>query len=128
GVRSFANDLGRMTEDEAQQRGRRVDGVGLVGGDVVAGATSTARDVFEIARQLFPMYRKTFEPPDTPLGALVSPALRAAQELPDESAPLAEWWATVDDWAWGLQPVRNSVQEARRLLRPLLRRLAAAGV
>src|SRR5262249_14245984 len=87
---SFANDLARIKEDLAQQHGTRVNVLGLLGGDVGAGASTMPPDVFEIARQLFPMYKKTLAPPDEPPGTLVSPALRNAEKLPDESASLEE--------------------------------------
>ena len=128
---SFANDLTRIRDDQAGQKGSRVNVLGLLGAEVVEGgvtqAMATPPDVFQIARELFPLYQKTFARPETPLGALVSPPVRAAEALPEKNASLAEWWATSDGWGWGPQPVRNSVQEARRLLRPLLRKVATAG-
>ena len=107
---AFANDLERIEADLGQQERRREIVPRLLG----AGPP----DLFVLAAELFPLYRERLIE-DGEVGAAPLDA------LPGPEAPPAEWMATSADWRWGIQPVRVAVQEARRLLREVLRELAA---
>jgi predicted acylesterase/phospholipase RssA len=123
---SFANDLERIRADLASQASRSISTLKLLGGDTPAPeAGYEAPDLFAVARQLFPIYRDTLAPASEADALLVSAELLEAPALPLETEPLGAWHATPDTWGWGIQPVRRSIQEARRLLRSLLRTIAA---
>jgi predicted acylesterase/phospholipase RssA len=120
---SFANDLERIGADLALQTGRGDTVLKLLGG---VAPTGGAPDLFEIARQLFPIYRDTLAAASEADALLLSQELFDAPTLPAETESVAAWLATPESWGWGIQPARRSIQEARRLLRLLLRTVAAS--
>jgi predicted acylesterase/phospholipase RssA len=111
---SFANDLDRIADDLERQWRRRDNVLRLLGGD----ASSRAPDLFELAAQLYPLYRANLQGRQ----ALVPPG----DELPGADASLEDWWATPATWGWGPEPARFAIQATRRLLRALLRAVSQA--
>ena len=120
---SFANDLARIREDLQQQTVHR--------GSVLRLLLEGPPDLFELAAELFPLYRERRDDEERrahPEAASLPPELPwlpPAQPLPPRDASLGEWWATRADWRWGIQPVRGVIQEGRRLLRAMLRDFAS---
>jgi uncharacterized protein DUF3376/patatin-like phospholipase len=111
----FANDLARICADLKQQHGHR---------NAVLGLLTSDADVFVLAGQLFPAYKKKLGCEDE--DAAGGPAVCALASLPAANAEPAAWLATPETWAWGADPVHETVQRARRLLRGLLRAAGAA--
>jgi Protein of unknown function (DUF3376) len=111
---SFANDLDRIGDDLERQRRRRDNVLRLLGGD----PSSKPPDLFELASQLYPLYRAELQ------GRLAP--VPPGDELPAADATLDAWWATPDTWGWGREPARFAIQAARRLLRALLRAVSQA--
>ena len=77
---SFANDLDRIADDLERQWRRRDNVLRLLGGD----ASSRAPDLFQLASQLYPLYRANLQGRQ----ASVPPG----DELPRADASLEAWW------------------------------------
>ena len=108
---AFANDLERIARDAARQRGRQRMFTWLL--------RDGKPDVFELAEQLLPVYVE-----DSAEVVRVAATLSAGgRPLADRS--LEEWGATPADWAWDIRPVQVAIENGRRLLREVLRQLAA---
>ncbi|HKN92792.1 MAG TPA: DUF3376 domain-containing protein [Thermoleophilaceae bacterium] len=102
---SFANDVERIDADLNRQSSRREDILKLL----VQGRP----DLFALAEQVFPVYCERY---------LDVKAVGA--ELPSSDASLADWCATPAHWCWGIAPVRGAVEQARGLMRAVLRDFA----
>jgi patatin-related protein len=123
---AFANDLARIRADCEQQHSRR---------NAVLRLLTSNADLFVLAGQLLPVYTEKLQTrAKDPASAvevetkLVAPTLIALASLPAENGDLDAWLATPETWAWGAEPVRDTVQRARRLLRGLLRAARAANL
>jgi hypothetical protein len=114
---AFANDLARIRADCERQHAHRDNVLRLL--------TSEQTDLHETARQLFPVYKAKLEASQNGGPALAAPVL-SLDRLPGPDDDLAAWLATPAGWGWGVEPVRATVQRARRLLRALLRAADAA--
>jgi patatin-related protein len=123
---SFANDLERIADDRQRQSIRRESAPELL--------VDENLDPFALAHGLFPLYRKrrlrdelaiTYAAlaRDVPTDPADVPWLPPSAKLPGPESSLADWWATSAGWSWGIVPVRASIQQARRLLRAVIRRL-----
>jgi hypothetical protein len=111
----------RIHDDLTAQRERRVSVLRLL----APGPDGTPPpDLYELARQLFPIYRDQRALEDD--AVLLSPDWHELAALPAEDASLSSWQADLDEWGWGVRPVRRSVQQARGLLRSLLRIVAVS--
>ena len=100
---SFANDLERIRADMAQQDRRHESFRWLLSLGI--------SDVCSLATRLLPTF------PSVPRGLTVL----------DPATGLDTWHATPEDWQWGLLPSRTSIEEARGIVRTVLRAAATAG-
>ncbi len=102
---SFANDVERIDADLHRQDIRRDDVLKLL----VEGRP----DLFALAEQVFPVYCQRY-----------ADVKAVGADLPSSVASLDDWCATPSHWCWGIAPVRGAVEQARGLMRAVLRDFA----
>jgi hypothetical protein len=102
---SFANDIERIAADLGRQDARRDGTLKLL--------VDGRPELFSLAEEVFAVYCARNDGLDA-LGP----------ELPSRHASLADWCATPVKWCWGIGPVRASVEQARGLMRAVLRDFA----
>jgi hypothetical protein len=107
---SFANDLERIARDSARQSERRHRVTWLL--------KDGKPDVFELTEQLLPVYESDRR------DAVEIPAVLSGGARPLTELSLDDWGATPANWVWGISPVQDAIQNARRLLREVLTELA----
>lgn len=102
---SFANDVERIDADLHRQSTRREDILKLL--------VDGRPDLFALADEVFPVYCER------------NPEVKAlGPDMPPPTGSLADWCATAARWCWGIEPVRGAVEQARGLMRAVLRDFA----